>query len=102
MRIIYITTRNSGEAKKIANSLLKKRLVACANIFPIESMYWLEGEIEENIEFAVLLKTADSLFDAVEKAVKSMHSYEIPAIYSWKTDKVSREYENWVRKEVKE
>ncbi len=101
MRIVYITTRNSGEAKKIASHLLKKRLIACANIFPIESMYWFEGEIEENIEFVLLGKTTDSNFNKIEKEVSSMHSYEIPAIYSWKVDKVSKDYDDWIKKEVK-
>ncbi len=32
--IIYVTTSNREEAKRIARLLLKKRLVACVNIFP--------------------------------------------------------------------
>ena len=101
MRIVYITTRSSAEAKKISSHLLKKRLVACTNIFPIESMYWWEGDIEENVEFVILAKTRDENFLKVEKAVKELHSYDIPAIYSWKADKVNKDFSNWVRKETK-
>ena len=101
MRIVYITTRSSAEAKKISSHLLKKKIVACTNIFPIESMYWWEGEIEENIEFVIFAKTRDENYLKVEKVVKELHTYDIPAIYSWKVDKINRDYANWVKKETK-
>ncbi len=98
MRVIYITTRNAGEAKKISAHLLKKKLIACANIFPIESMYSWKGEIQEDLEFVVLAKTIDVNYDKVEKEIKKMHSYDIPAIYSWKIDKINKDYLKWVEK----
>ncbi len=101
MRIIYITTRNAGEAKKISSHLLKKKLVACVNIFPIESMYWFEGMIQEDVEFVVLAKTLDNNFKKVEKEVVDMHSYDTPAIYSWMPDKVNKKYDDWVKKSCK-
>jgi len=100
MRIIYITTRNAGEAKKISYHLLKKKLVACTNIFPIESMYWMNGDIQEDMEFVVLGKTTDGKYEDIEKEIKGMHTYEIPAIYSWKTDKVNKDYDEWIKENL--
>ncbi len=101
MRIVYITTRNAGEAKKISSHLLEKKLVACTNIFPIESMYWWEGEIQEDVEFVVLAKTKDDNFEKIDNVVKNMHEYDTPGIYSWKIDKVNKDYERWINKETK-
>ena len=101
MRIVYITAKNSGEAKKISAHLLHKKLIACANMFPIESMFFWEGEIQENVEFVILAKTSDDNFDKIDKEVKSIHEYEVPAIYSWKADKVSKSYADWVKKQIK-
>ncbi|MBN2367579.1 divalent-cation tolerance protein CutA [Candidatus Woesearchaeota archaeon] len=101
MRIVYITVKNAGDAKKISHHLLHKRIVACTNIFPIESMFWWNGEIQENVEFVVLAKTTDANYDKVEKEVKEIHEYEVPAIYSWKADKISKDYEKWIKKEIK-
>ena len=100
MRIVYITTKNSGEAKKIANHLLEKKLIACANIFPIESMYWWKGEVQEDVEFVVLCKTKDEMFEAVNTEVVNMHEHDTPAVYSWKVDKINDKYSEWVEKEV--
>jgi periplasmic divalent cation tolerance protein len=102
MRVVYITASNSAEAKKISALLLKKKLIACANIFPIESMYSWKGKIEEVSEFVILGKTTDSGFEKIEKAVNAMHGYDVPAIYSWKVDKVNKRYNDWIKKEVKE
>ncbi|AJF61177.1 TPA: divalent-cation tolerance protein CutA [Candidatus Woesearchaeota archaeon] len=98
MRLVYITARNSAEAKKISGHLLKKKLAGCVNIFPVESMYWWDGEMQEDVEFVLLVKTANDNFERIEKAVLEIHSYEIPAIYSWKVDKISRKYDEWISK----
>lgn len=97
MRLIYITTRNAEEAKKISKALLEKKLVACTNIFPIESMYWFSNELQEDVEFVVLAKTKDSNFEKVEKEIHGLHSYDTPAIFSWKADKVSGKYDKWIK-----
>ena len=39
MIFIYIVCKNKEEAKKIGLYLVKQRLAACCNIFPIESIY---------------------------------------------------------------
>lgn len=101
MRIIYITTKNVAEAKRISVQLLEKKLAACINMFPIESMYWEDGEIQENTEFVVLVKTADDNFEKVEKEIIELHSYDTPAIFSWKIDKVNKKYDNWLKGQLK-
>jgi len=40
----------------------------------------------------------ERIFERIEKAVLEIHSYEIPAIYSWKVDKISRKYDEWISK----
>jgi len=101
MRIVYFTAGTIEEAKKISKYLIKKKLVACANIFPIESMYPWEGNIKEDYEVVVLLKTKDENYSLIEKSIKQNHSYKNPAIYSWTVDKISSDYLNWVNKNIK-
>jgi len=38
MILVYVTNENLDQAQKIANYLLQKRLIACANFFPITSL----------------------------------------------------------------
>jgi len=48
---VYITNPTKKEAEKIARHLLEKHLIACANIFPIESFYWWKKKIESGRVF---------------------------------------------------
>ena len=39
MKVVYTTTNDKDVAKKIAKSLLEKKLAKCIQIMPIESFY---------------------------------------------------------------
>lgn len=99
MTLVYITCKDNEEAKKIAAYLLEKRLIACANIFPIKSMYWWEGKINDNEEVVLLGKTNDKNFEKIKQEVKKIHSYDIPCIM--KLDSVTNNsYQTWVNENI--
>ena len=100
MSLIYITCKDKKEAEKISMSLLKKRLIACANIFPIKSIYWWKGKIENQKEALVIAKTLGGKYELIKEEVSKMHSYTIPSIL--KIDAESNEsYDKWVNEVVK-
>lgn len=75
---VYVTCPDRDTARRIARELLARRLVACANLAPVESLYWWQGAIEEAQEVAMLLKTRRELADQVVAAVAELHPYEVP------------------------
>jgi periplasmic divalent cation tolerance protein len=96
MKLLYITTKDKEEAKKIAKELVKKKLIACANIHEIDSIYEWKGNIEDGKEVVLLAKTTDDLvYEAMEK-VKKMHSYECPCILILPVETANKEYVEWV------
>jgi periplasmic divalent cation tolerance protein len=101
MRIvfIYITNPTKTIAKKIAKHLLKKRLIACANIFPINSLYWWGGKICDEKEFVLIAKTAEEKFEEVKEEVEKMHPYSVPCITKILVEP-NKKYLNWLIKEV--
>jgi len=99
MILIYITCKDKAEAKKISKQLLEKRLIACANIFPIESMYRWKDKIKEDNEIVLLAKTNKKHYEEIEKEVKKIHSYEIPCIMKIKVE-ANKEYYQWIEKET--
>jgi periplasmic divalent cation tolerance protein len=98
--LIYITNPDKKTAKEISKKLLKKKLIACANIFPIKSLFMWNGKIEKENEFVLLCKTISSKTTAVKKQVKKMHPYEVPCIIKWNAS-ANKEYEKWVSKTLK-
>lgn len=98
--IIRITIDSEEGAKSIANELLKNKLIACANISSTSSTYWWKGEIEDNDEFVIMVKTKANLFKKIEKFVKEFHPYEIPCIVALPIVEGNKEYLDWIDESV--
>jgi periplasmic divalent cation tolerance protein len=99
---IYVTVSGYDEAKKLAKLLLEKKLVACANIFPITSIYYWKGELQNDNEHAMIMKTQTDLVDKLITELKEYHSYEVPCIVSWDVAKGNEDYIAWVEDETKQ
>ena len=99
MTLVYITCKDNNEAENISMHLLKKRLIACANVFPIKSMYWWKGKIEAQKEVVVIAKTLEKNYKKIEKEVSKLHSYEVPCILRIDAE-ANESYDKWVNKEV--
>ena len=100
LTLCLVTCKDTKEARKIAKSLLKKKLVACANIIPkIESHYRWNGKIEKGSEALLILKTKRQLQSKVSAEIKKLHSYKLPVI-EFVSSKTGKEVEKWVGKET--
>ena len=97
--IIYITHKNMKEAKKAANHLLKKRLIACANFFPIESAYLWKGKIECTHEIVSIVKAKQENWEKVKAEVARIHPYEVPYIMKINVE-ANESYEKWINEET--
>ena len=77
---MYFTCSTREEAHTIARTLVENRFIACANIFPIFSVYTWKGKTEESEEYAAFLKTEKRKVAHTIEEVKRLHSYEVPDI----------------------
>lgn len=98
--IIYITAGDMAEARMIGRKLVEERLAACANIFPITSIFRWKGSIDETNEFAIIVKTRSDKVKEIEKRVKEIHSYEVPCVVSFKIEEGLIDYLNWIDESV--
>ena len=96
--VIFVTCPNKKVANKIVDSLLRKKLIACANIVAgVKSKYWWKGKIERSTEVLIIMKTKQNLFDGVKKEILASHPYDVPEIICVKIDKGSKGYLNWIK-----
>lgn len=99
--LVYITTSNEEESKGIANVLVEEKLAACINIITsIESIYLWKGQIEEDNESLLIAKTKAKNIDKIIKRVKEIHSYETPAILAIPIIEGSKDYLDYIDKEL--
>jgi periplasmic divalent cation tolerance protein len=97
--ICYITYENKKQAKKIVSHLLDKKLIACANIFPMTSMYKWKGKIVDSKEVVSIVKTKNSNWNKLKKEVEKIHPYETPCIIKMSVS-ANKDFEDWVKKNV--
>ena len=93
--VFYITYPDEATARSISENLVKQRLAACANVFPIQSVYWWEGAVQQEGEWVSILKTRLAMESALEKAIEELHPYETPCIMRFEA-RANEAYERWI------
>jgi periplasmic divalent cation tolerance protein len=77
---ITVTCVSAEECDTIAHAVVSDRLSACAQSWPIRSTYRWKGEIATDTEHLLVLKSVEHHFTAVCHIIRSLHSYDLPAI----------------------
>lgn len=95
--IVLVTTASEEEATTIGRAVVKQELAACASILALKkSIFQWEGEIAEEQEFLMIVKSRSDLFEELSMAVKRLHSYKVPEIVAMPIVKGSQDYLDWV------
>jgi periplasmic divalent cation tolerance protein len=101
--VIFITCANNKEARKIAQSLVQQRLVACVNIVDkINSIFWWQKKVDSASELLLIAKSKKSLIHKIIRQVKLLHSYKVPEIIALPIVAGNRDYINWINESVRQ
>lgn len=76
--VIILSTASAMEVKGIAQALVTQHLAACVNITAVDSVYRWKGELCEDREQLLIIKTVKGRVDHVMKEIRKLHSYELP------------------------
>jgi len=99
--IVLVTAPDETVAKKLARSILDKKLAACVNIVTgLNSMFWWQGKIDEQPEVLLIIKTLQDKLNDLTAAVKQEHPYETPEIIAVPIIGGSEDYLQWLRDSV--
>jgi len=99
--LVIFSIAASEEAERVAKVLVGKRIAACMSMLgPIKSIYWWKNRIEESEEYLLLIKTTQDKYEELERAIKEIHSYQVPEILATPVMSALREYVEWLREEV--
>ncbi len=103
LRLVYITTKDKDEAKKIGEILVKEHLTACVNIIEgMESIYRWKGKVEQSKECILIAKAPYHNVKTITERVKVLHSYDCPCIISLPLSEQegNEAYQRWLIKET--
>lgn len=95
-----MTLNNIDEARIIGRELLEKNLANCVNIFPITCIYKYKGELTEEPETVLLVKTKDGYYEKVKDVIKKHIDYD-NFIGQLVVEKINDNFYSWLNEIVK-
>ncbi|MFW9864879.1 MAG: divalent-cation tolerance protein CutA [Candidatus Thorarchaeota archaeon] len=99
--LYFSTVPNINEGRKIARILVENKLAACVNIIKdIFSLYKWKGEIQEDNEHLLLIKSTEAKCEEIIQRIKENHPYEEPECIAVKIERGSDTYLDWIQKTV--
>jgi periplasmic divalent cation tolerance protein len=98
--VILVTAPSQPEAEMIAETLLQEKLAACVTILPVQSVYRWQGDIHNDQEWQLLIKSDLDQFAELEIKIRQIHPYEVPEIIALPIVAGSQPYLNWISQQV--
>ncbi|EPA04425.1 divalent-cation tolerance protein CutA [Candidatus Nitrosarchaeum limnium] len=96
--MIISTYPNKNSITKIANELVKDKIVACVNITKISSIYSWKEKIENTSEYLAFFKTTQKNKKHLKEKIKSTHPYDVPEIIEIDIISINKSYLQWLIK----
>ncbi|WP_274561556.1 divalent-cation tolerance protein CutA [Streptomyces spiramyceticus] len=99
---IVVTTTHDAEdkARAMAAAVVRERLAACAQVYPISSVYWWDGDVQSESEWRIDFKTRADLADRLTKFINDKHDYDTPEVVGVPVVTGSTAYLEWVKAET--
>ena len=95
--MVWITAPDREVALRLARGLVERRLAACAQVLPgLTSVYRWEGEVHEESEVLLLVKSTAERLDALEAWVREVHPYDTPECLALAPERVEPRYLAWL------
>ncbi|MEM7263229.1 MAG: divalent-cation tolerance protein CutA [Planctomycetota bacterium] len=92
-----ISTVKSADAQRLARQLVEERLAACVNVLPgAQSIYRWKGEICEDEESVLYIKTSPNSVGTFEERFRELHPYDCPELLILPVEEGLKEYFYWV------
>ena len=99
--VVYCTVPTKKLAKEITKVLMKHRLAACVSLIEnVKSTFSWEGELCEEKEFLMMIKTRRTNYGKIKLVIEDMHSYNVPEIIALPIVDCSEDYLKWLVKET--
>jgi len=101
VQVVLVTAPDAETGAGLGRALVAERLVACVNLVPrVRSIYRWEGQVEEDEEVLLVIKTRADRLAALRERVVALHPYDVPEVVALPVVGGSDAYLDWVREEV--
>ena len=100
--LVLTTIAADADGAALARTLVEERLAACVNVLPaMTSVYRWKGQVEQDREQQLVIKTTMDRLPALEARVRELHAYELPEFLVIAADDGSAAYLAWLDDSVR-
>lgn len=100
--MVLVTAASKQDAGKIGRTLVKTGLAACVNVLPgIQSLFRWKGQINDEREVLMLIKSRADLFEPLAREVRRLHRYTVPEIIAFPIAQGTADYLAWIRQSTR-
>ena len=97
MLMVFTTFANADDAARVARTLVEERLIACGNLLPgVRSLYRWEGNVADQPEVMVLMKTRKQDWTALISRLHELHPYDTPECVAVRIAAGAPKYMAWL------
>ncbi len=101
--IVLCTVPEEATAERLGRGLVEARLAACVNVLgPVRSFYRWEGEVQDDRELQLVIKTRAARFEALTAWLTREHPYEVPEILALAVSEGGAPYLAWLKEQLAE
>ena len=101
--VVLTTCGNDEDAGALARALVERRLAACVNaVSNVASTYRWKGEVQQDRETLLIIKTTAPRLAAVEKTIREKSKYDLPEVLALPVHAGGADYLAWIRESVAE
>jgi periplasmic divalent cation tolerance protein len=95
--LVLTTIAAEADGAAFARTLVEERLAACVNVLPsMTSVYRWKGQVEQDREQQLVIKTTIDRLPALEARVRELHTYELPEFLVIAADEGAAAYLAWL------
>lgn len=99
--VVLTTVGTEEEASSIARELVCRRHAACVNVIAgVKSTYRWQEKVCRDSEYLLVIKTGAEQYAEVERAIRELHSYELPEILAFEATRGEKGFLDWLAQAV--
>jgi len=93
---VQTTFPDEDSAISFSKEIMVRKLAACVQMMPVKSMYFWKGEVQNDEELLLLIKTSTVKKQELEELVNELHPYDLPEFWVSRPMDGSNDYLQWI------
>lgn len=100
--VVFCTVPDKEKGAELGRQVVEERLAACVNLLDgLRSLYWWQGEVCDDPEALMVIKTRADGFEALRERLVDLHPYDTPEVVALPIVRGHPAYLAWIDDSLK-